>query len=313
MAEYKTLLKLIEAHEYDPPEKLLGLIRQFFYTAGCEFRQGLISEDEFLCSTYAATDVCESLCEIQDIHIDRQKLSFNDGFKASWTQWKKSGTVVLEPWMEICIRQHGKMTESVELFFSIIDTCKIPLCMFDSIQVEDDVYPALWRRLGYDTTVFILAGGCLDMHKLLRDPFPRGHKYVLHFSGDICVDFVVDDMIEDANSERHYICTGTISDYLENPDRIDIKISKGGSMDVIFGSKKSTPLKTIMQTVLNPIPHSKWAKYNVSLLTYYLREEAEYKILRLPYMLGIDEQSPGDSDIEKPLSSQDGKIIYLHS
>jgi hypothetical protein len=207
------------------------------------------------------------------------------------------------------------LQNSVELLYKYIDVCKIPLSEFDPIGDENErELPALWWRINGKSTDMILASRCIDIGKLLKDPSPEGKEFDLHFEGNLVANLIVNEARIDKNRERHFICTGTITDYLEKPRQILIEVSNGGGMDVIFNHQESTPWKTLMQTFVNPIPHPKWAHYNVDRLARALRVEAEYKVLRLPYMLGIDEreiQFQAYQTYEEKDLQREGKIIKL--
>ena len=71
------------------------------------------------------------------------------------------------------------------------------------------------------------------------------------------------------------------------------------------------PWQTKMLTALIPIPHPKWKCYETLRLARALRLEAEYKILRLPYMLGVEDSINDAGEFVHFNPVQDGNIFFL--
>lgn len=299
MDNHKTLNDVYLEYRSESPERILEHIQDYFIKMGKLYRRGRLSEEGFYLATYYgyATDDTNQLYILlwelkHNIRVDRSRLWSNTEFQNAWHEWKSSGSVQAKPWIDYCISYYGKPEDAARWLFAVIDACKIPLAEFEAIMNDSgDELPSLWWRVGYDTTELILANRCIDIQKLLRDPFPEMKEFLLHFEGGLTARLTVNQMTKDQNQERHYSCTGIISDYMEFPGKIQIDFSTKGSMDVCFHSVKSTPWKTLMHTDLNDmVPHSRWSNYNRERTTHYLRREAEYKILRLPYLLGADEK-----------------------
>lgn len=311
---YKNITELYNAHKNDPPDEILERIRAFFVDAGNNYRKGLLSEEEFYLATHYGTAYINLWMLKNGISVNTEKLqNYYYEFAASWDEWKATSTVQIKPWMRLCIEHYASIEKTVDWVFSVIDACKLPIGEFKNLSSEGlTEWPDIMSCPKHDGTDMILEYRLTDIHKLLRDSFPEGKSYVLHFEQGLVADIRVDSLtIDEATKERHYICTGTITDYVEKPHQIDIMWDKGGSMEVIISKQQVKPWQRTMQTFFNPIPHSKWSAYEVARLTHRLRVEAEYKILRLPYMLGcIEAGTPTPKD--KPLKLiRSEKIIEL--
>ena len=155
----------------------------------------------------------------------------------------------------------------------------------------------------------ILTRSCTDINKLLNEPSPVDKGFTLNFTGRLFAEITIDEA-----KDGRYICTGIITDYVEKPQRIVIDWDEGGSIEVTFNRKTFTPWQTMMHTYFDPVPHQKWRAYEAARLSRALRIEAEYKILRLPYMLGIEDSDASDTaapDTAAPAKHSSGKIIKL--
>ena len=303
---YQNLTELYDAHKNEDPDEILKRIRAFFEDCGRCFRKGLLSEEEFLLATHYNLIFLDLWGRKNFIFVERTLLlDYNKELVDSWTEWKNIGKVSVKPWMTICIKQYGNMEKAVEWVFSVIDACKIPLSYFEGIQYDgEDGFPDLVWTLGQNSTDMILTRYCMDYSKLVREPSPEGKSFRLHFEGGLVGEIVVKEKTVDANQKYSFICEGTITDYIEKPQQIEITLERNGSLEFRFNRIITTPWKAAMWLEYDPIPHPKWGAYNVARMAAAIRRESEYKILRLPYMLGVGktEENEQNKDFQNPFS-----------
>ncbi len=123
---------------------------------------------------------------------------------------------------------------------------------------------------------------CLDAQKLYLADNSIGREFEFHFDGGTEATLLITDKTETA-----YIGNGIITGYMEKPGRIEI-IHRDGASYFRFNEKKGfTELQKDFNTFYYPIPHPQWKKYEEIRLARAMKIECEYKILRLPYLLGI--------------------------
>ena len=322
MIKYNDLNDVFEAYKNESPDRILEQIREFFVSAGNDFRNGSISEDEFyLVTNYGMPcvnpdSVYIKLCKMKnDIYVDWRSLSDNSDFKESYNYWKETGQIQIKPWMKHCIIRKGDLEESVKWVFSVLDACKIPTCEFDALMGDyHGEFPEdVWWRYSSDSVSHVLAYHCTNFERLLQDPAPVGKHFSLQFESGINANIVINEVVKNDTERDHYICTGTITDYVEKPQRIDIYIEDDLSdAEVLFGYRKLSPLQIVMQTFVNPTPHSQWNEYEITRLKRLLQRETEYKILRLPFILGRTENNSSKIP-HKTESSNKARVINFYA
>lgn len=323
MTKYKDLNDLFEEHKSESPDKILEQIKAFFVSSGNDFQDGLISEEEFyLATNYGMPcvnydSVYIKLCKMKnDIQVNWRSLSNNSEFKESYDEWKKTEQIQIQPWMKNSIIRKGDLKDSVEWVFSVLDACKIPTCEFDVLMSDyKGEFPEdlLWRYSS-DSVSYVLAHHCTNIECLLRDLAPEGKHFSLNFECGITANIVISEVVKSDVERDRYICTGTITDYVEKPQRIDIYIEDNrNDAEVLFGYQKLSPLQMLMQTAVNPIPHPQWNAYEAIRFERLLRREAEYKILRLPFMLGRTDSNNSANIPHKTESSNKAKVISLYN
>ena len=322
MIEYRNLNDVFEVHKNESPERILERIREFFVSCGNDFRNGLISEEEFyLATNYGMPcvnpdSVYIKLCKIKNaIQVDWSLLSNNSEFKEAYNEWKNTGQIQIKSWMKRSIIRKGDLEEAVKWVFSVLDACKIPTCEFDVLMGDyKGAFPEdICWCYSSDSVKFVLMPPCTNIEKLLQDPSPKGKNFSLHVYGDICVEMEVNEVGECGMQKCHYTCTGTITDYVKEPQHIDIYFEKdSGQEEISFCYKKLSELQTIMQTFVNPIPHPQWNEYETIRFERLLRREAEYKLLRLPFMLETTETNPSGVKTKKKHSHNKPKVINIY-
>ena len=307
---YKSLEELYEAHKREDPDVIIKLIRAYFSDCGRLFRKGMLTDEEFFLATHYELVYLDLWSRKNNIFVKRELLpTYHEELNKAWMDWKATGSVQVKPWMNDCIKQFGSMEKAVKWVFEVIDACKIPLCAFDTIPYEEE-HPNLIWSLDHDSSEMILTRYCLDFSKLVRKPSPKGKNIQLHFDGGLVGNIIVEKEVVDDSNQRRFICKGTITDYIEKPQRIEITLSRDGSLEIRFNRKTTTPWKSTMWTTFDPIPHPKWASYDAARMAAALRRECEYKVLRLPYMLGMDESKDVTNVNSKP-QIRASKIINM--
>lgn len=316
MKTYKNLSELFSARKNDDPDALLAQIAAFFNEAGKLYRSGLISEEEFYLTTYyyggsGWTTLYEQIWEMKGVYVNKSMITHVKAFKEAWTDWKRGGVITTDPRVGQCIRCSGSLEAALEWVFKVIDVCKIPFCEFETIPIADvGVFPnVLWTNDDHEAWIFFTPQ-CLDDGGLLRDPAPQGKEFRLRFDGGIIANLTVKTAKGNGPNDRYFTCVGTVSDYVEKQQPVEIITSSTGYLNLTFGRKAFSEWKIVSHTALIPIPHSKWARFNEVHFAYFMRRETEYRILCLPYLLGIadDDSTPREEETGAP---KQGKIISL--
>lgn len=314
MKMYKDLSELFSARENDDPDVLLAQIAAFFNEAGKLYRSGLITEEEFYLTTYycSGTSLYEQLWKKKGVFVNQSQIPRVKAFKEAWTAWKKDGIIPVETWFKQCIRCNGSLEDAVEWVFKVIDVCKIPFCEFEAIPIADvGVFPnVMWRHDSREEWI-IFTPQCLDDGGLLRDPAPQGKEYRLRFADGTIASLTVKTAEGNGPNDRYFTCVGTVSNYVEKQQLVEIETSSSGYLNLTFGRRAASEWKLISHTALTPIPHSKWARFNEVHFAFSMRRETEYRILRLPYLLGTtgDDSSPRG---EENSALKQGKILKLY-
>ncbi len=309
----------LEWEKKETPDQILDRIRSHFASCGEAYRTGLLTDEEFWASTYYERQVYGKLWEMKDVRVDTASLSRNRDLAESLEEWKRDGSVRIKPWMKRCIASSRDMEEAVHWFFTVLDACKVPLCEFDVIPAQDvKVFPQtalVWNIGGDDRTVrTMMFLTCYDYGKLLHHPSPEGETFRLRLEGGLSMEFTVKEIILEKGQARRYTGTGTITDYVAEPGPLEVRVDAKGFMSITIRRFDLSPWKRIIMTEPGIIPHPRWADFEAARLTRALRIEAEYKILRLPYMLGIADPpvtAPSAGGESRPAAERDGKIIYL--
>ncbi len=302
--------------EKETPDGLLDRIREHFVSCGRAFREGLMSDEEFWAATYYDRTMYVDLWEMKDVRVDEKSLNRNRNVTESFAEWKKTGKAERRPWMGQCIGSSRDLDEAVQWFFSVIDACKVPFSEFENIPPEEaKAFPQIyltWRRGDEDRLVrSCLFLTCYDYGKLLHHPSPEGHSFTLHLEGGLSMEFTVGEVMLEKGNARRYNATGTITDYVAEPGPLEIRLDQKGFMEITIRTFDLPPWKRIIMAEPGVIPHAKWADFEVARLARCLRIDAEYKILRLPYMLGSDSGAPLPRSRGSMTHRQEGKIIYL--
>ncbi len=323
--EYSNLSDLIEAKLQDPPEEILRQIRAYFVTMGARARAGEITEEEFylatfFCPVFGQYSTFSKLLKAKNGTAVNLKLTRDSAeLQDAWREWKRTGAVRIPPKVAGHITHFGTLRDSVEWLFTVIDVCKIPISAFSVISVEKvGAFPHVIRETTNDTLKYVLDYSCPDITLLLREPAPEGKDFVLRLEDGIVANVTVEKTCTTEDRVRHFDCIGTITDYVETPQRIEIaydfdRTRKSplywrGDTQVSFAEIKASPWKIRTFALVHPIPHSKWERYNLICTERAIRLETEYRILRLPYLMYSSDAEKGEAP---PAVRREGNLIRL--
>ena len=148
-------------------------------------------------------------------------------------------------------------------------------------------FPDVITRITDTTEEFMLAENCYDISHLLNDPSPVGKTYELHCVDGVKVSFTVQEA-----AQTFFKGEGVIDGYMAMKAPITVEIADardGRETYFCFDKKTFTKMQILMRTTYHPIPHPAWNDYNTAVRTKSLRFEAEFKQLRLPFMMGTAE------------------------
>ena len=301
--------------EKESPDQLLERIRRFFDFCGEQYREGLMTEEDLLVATYYEGKLYEQLWALKNVQVDELGLSRSKTeVEASWEEWKKTGRIGQKTWMRSCLAGPRDADEAADWVFRVIDACKVPLCQFDVIPVsavkEFPNAALMWTNDPEDRTVSsTLFLDCYDRAKLLHSNAPVGKTFTIHLEGGLTVELTVEEVRLEKGSARRFLGTGTVTDYVEKPGPLEIIMDETGFTEVILARFHLSPWQRIALTIPRTIPHPKWTDYEMVRLARAMRIETEYKILRLPYLMGGETAAPRPAHRDQP--EQRGKVVYL--
>ena len=274
--------------------EIIAKIEEFFVNAGENFRMGLITEEEF----YLCTDPGPlGSIMLNDMGIDVYAGTVNEhgDFLETYETWKKTGKITPKKWMYESISSNGDIIRSTEMFFKIITALKIPLSSFITLKMENnDDYPPVY--LGETANCFYIfaRGHCANISQLTADNNPVGKEFILNveFSTSISENpyKTTARITIEAAWDKCYRGKGIIKDFMAQEGEIVIELKEYYDC-FSFGWTLATRLQKLFRTYVMPIPITKWLKWEKARLKKSYDVEAEYKTLRLPYLIGTAEVS----------------------
>ena len=275
-------------HCHENPETVLLYIKEFFMKAGDAYRRGLMTEEEFLVATHFGF-VYKDLWNLKNRLYVNEKHLQDAEFLSSWKEWKETVQIKNYNWFFKTCSQCGNPNESVQWFFKVIDTLKIPLSYFKGIQ-DVRTFPNLLVVQDTNTVKMLLNETCINADIFQDASYRIGDRINLKYYNGNIVDLIINE-IQDST----IVGEGIVRDYMNTPGRIIIRLDENGqNPDVYFNEKHFSRYEILMGTYMYSVPHPKWQSYNIARLSRALRVEAEYKILRLPYMLGHEAITEAD-------------------
>ena len=278
-----SLDNVFEEHKNESCESVLDNLYQYILDETELFRNGIISENEFYINTYPIL-VANKTFKLKNNATIKTACAYGNALMACWKNWKAGNKVIEEPWMSDFIHQDGNMEETITWFFEVCDKLAIPIIYFFDLQYfseskDEFESPKVIKEILGETEAFLLTEKCTDIEKLNSEASLIGKSFELHFDRKITAHLKV--LKVDSNI---ITCEGVIDGYMSTPGRIEIKIENDKKW--FYFDKRMLPrIKTVLQAGFHPIPHPKWKKYNEAIHKKGFQFEAEYKQLRLPFML----------------------------
>ena len=274
---------VFEEHKHDSPEVVLNILHQHILNEAEAFRKEDISENEFYVNTYPIL-IANKTFKLKNNATVKTSCTQGDAMMACWKNWKAGNRVTEEPWMSDFINQDGNMEETMTWLFEICDKLAIPIIYYFDLQYFSDSegefeYPRVIKDIQGETEAFMLIEKCTDIEKINTDVSLINKSIDLHFDHGTSIHLKVEDVMTD-----RIICEGLIDGYMSTQGLIEIKIENDRKW-FYFNKRKFPRINTILQSGFHPIPHSKWKKYNEAIHKKGFQFEAEYKQLRLPFML----------------------------
>ena len=274
-------------------EVIFEKIEEFFINAGENFRNGLITEEEFYLCTNAESLVSIMLVDM-GIEVISGMVNEQGNFAKSFEAWKKTGKVKPKQWMYESISPNDDIIGKVEMFFKIIDVLKFPLRSFIKLKLENkDDFPPISIGEHRDSIFLFARGHCTNISHVLADENPIGKEFILNIEfinpfNKIPYKTTARITIE-TKKESFISGKGIIKDFMAQEGHIEI--DRKEYIDFFaFGKIKATRLQKLFRTYVLPIPVNKWLKWERERLKKAYEFEAEYKTLRLPYMIGFEEE-----------------------
>lgn len=287
-----------EKYNNGDPEEVLTQMRLFILSCAESFRNGEISEEEFFIKTYVRKDLMDMVIQLKDqISVNYYySVTENDlnGFIAAFKRWKESGELEYLQWMVKVINTKGNILEAAKWVFRVIDALLIPISSFEPLSKKlystpvNQVYDGK-NEVSLSIDDQILMDHWDDFDKM----FEVGKKYeILYYHSGIMGDLLIKDF-----KDGEYEAFGVIDGVMTHRQNLRI-VSIENKIRILFNSRTFSEYQIKMGTFFNPIPHPDWNQFNAASLSHSYYVEAEYRSLRLPYMLGM---------ITKEMITEDGK------
>lgn len=282
---------VIWAHKKEKPEAILKHVESFFIEAGKKYRSGLMTEEEFYLATHVQhSPACMFLINRKNTVNINHKLLYSGDFRASFAEWKETGgAFTIKQWMKSAFQGFSDIRKPSEWLFKVIDVLKVPISSFEELELgeNESMNPNLLWRLSGSSIALALMENCYNIDLLLSDPTPVSKHFSFFFDGGTTVEIDITK-----REKLIYTGIGTISGYMCEPGEITISYEDIGWV-FLFAEKTGSAFAVKMETLIAPIPHPKWGEYNAARLARAFKIEAEYKTLRLPYLIGFEPKRTG--------------------
>ena len=279
---------VFEKYKDESPEKVLVEMQLFILAAAESFRNGEITEEEFFVKTFVDIDLLNKVIELKDnttinyYYYATQK--DKSQLVAAWKKWKETGEVGYHQWMIRTINTTGNVIEATKWAFHVIDVLLYPIGRFISLDTKLYKVPVLYCYSGNNGTMVHLMIDdylILDTVPKFDELFKVGESYHLRYRSGIEVDIKITGF-----SDIVYEGEGIIHGYMTCKQKMLIYEIEN-RIRILFNKRTFSKYSVTMGTAFNPIPHPDWNLYNKAHLEWSYQREAEYKSLRLPYMLGM--------------------------
>ena len=272
-------------------EDMITLIRITFDELGRLYRDGMMTEEEFLIQTNGFC-ISSELLNRQGIKLVKQPIlsDIPQKMQDAFRRWKTGQTLSEEEWMDRTFARKGcTALEAAVWYFRLMDALKVPYLGYDNtpfLEYHVEEFPVVITFLGDEDRMCLLAE-CTNTLQLLHDPNPIGKDYELHFEGGIKARVQIRE-----KTKIGFKVFGTIDDYVEYPKMMELRDEFGcGAYYLAFlTGKGSERERTLHEWEDHNIPHSKWNAYNAAQRAQCIRYSAEYRLLRLPWLMGCNEE-----------------------
>lgn len=263
---------------------------QLYILAAAEsFRNGEISEEEFFVKSYISDGLLDKVVELKynttiNYYYYYATESDSNQFVAAWKNWKETGKVGYHQWMTRTINTTGNIIEATKWAFHVIDVLLYPIGLFTCLDSKLYKVPVLHCFSGYNgTTVHHMIDDYLILDSVPKfdELFKVGESYHLMYKSGIEADFTITGFTNSA-----YEGEGIIHGYMACKQKITV-CEIENRIRILFNKRTFSKYRIIMRNYFNPIPHPDWNLFNKADLEWLYQREAEYKSLRLPYMLGM--------------------------
>ena len=277
---------VIWAHKKERPETILKHVEAFFIESAKKYRSGLMTEEEFYLATHVHLDSAFMFLINRKNTINiNHKLLYSEDFRASFAEWKETGgAFTLKQWMKSTFQGFRDIRKPSEWLFKVFDVLKVPISAFEELELGEmeSMHPNLLWRISGSSIALTLMENCYNIDLLISDPNPVSKHFSFLFDGGTTVEMDITK-----REKLDYTGIGTISGYMCEPGEITISHAKIG-WAFCFAEKTGSAFAIKMETLIAPIPHPKWGDYNAARLARAFKIEAEYKTLRLPYLVGYE-------------------------
>ena len=179
------------------------------------------------------------------------------------------------------INTKGNILDAAKWIFHVIDVLLYPINSFSTIDTK--LYSVPLQSVITGNTVYLMIDDyiIMDSVKKFDELFCAGKSYHIRYRSGIEADITINNF-----ENNEYEGIGIIYGYMTAEQKITI-CEFEGRIRILFCKRNFSNYQVALETYFNPIPHPDWNQFNLADLEWSYQREAEYKSLRLPYMLGM--------------------------
>ena len=284
----KTPLNMLDVYNMyckESPDEVLIQMQLFILSCAEAFRNGEISEEELFVKTFVRKDLLNIVLELNECtsinSYYNATASDRNAFIAAWNKWKSTGKIEYQQWMIRMINTKGNILDSAKWIFHVIDVLLYPINSFSTIDTK--LYSVPLQSMITGNTVYLMIDDyiIMDSVKKFDELFCAGKSYHIRYRSGIEADITINNF-----ENNEYEGIGIIYGYMTAEQKITI-CEFEGRIRILFCKRNFSNYQVALETYFNPIPHPDWNQFNLADLEWSYQREAEYKSLRLPYMLGM--------------------------
>ena len=269
----------------ESPDEVLIQMQLFILSCAEAFRNGEISEEELFVKTFVRKDLLNIVLELNECtsinSYYNATASDRNAFIAAWNTWKSTGKIAYQQWMLRMINTKGNILDAAKWIFHVIDVLLYPINSFSTIDTK--LYSVPLQSVITGNTVYLMIDDyiIMDSVKKFDELFCAGKSYHIRYRSGIEADITINNF-----ENNKYEGIGIIYGYMTAEQKITI-CEFEGRIRILFCKRNFSNYQVALETYFNPIPHPDWNQFNLADLEWSYQREAEYKSLRLPYMLGM--------------------------